>query len=383
MPQPSPYTPGEVAKTVPGRTAQLAFYDERAQLIATLGRFVGQVRVDHAARGVGKTSLLREAQRRFERYGIVTIWVTANEDEKLLPTLLAAMREKLPAAQRKAADLVELIDSVSLSLGAGPVKGTVTVKPGAAAAASAGKAFMRVLTKVATSLVDGGAKGLVLLIDEVQSADKPSLRALAHGWQELASEADPPPAGLFCVGLPGSQDHLTSAVTFSERFDFEPLFGIGELGATAALASPAQELGVIWDQDALRSAVTVSAGYAYKVQLIGEASWAAAGRPDPSGRITTAHVAAATPVVEAKMRTLFTTRWRSASAKQRELMSAMAKLGGVDVRRDDIATALGVGTQALGVPRDKLLQKGLVDATSHGRLSFTLPGFTEYVLEQN
>jgi len=221
-----------------------------------------------------------------------------------------------------------------------------------------------------------------VLIDEVQSADKPSLRALAQGWQELASDPEAPPAGLFCVGLPGSQDHLTSAITFSERFDFEPLFGIGELGATAALVSPAQDLGVIWDTDALRSAVTISDGYAYKVQLIGEECWLAAGRPDAGGHIRAAQVAAASPIVEKKMRTLFTTRWRSASVKQRELMMAMAALGGTDVKREDIAAHLGVGTQALGVPRDKLLQKGLIDATSHGRLSFTLPGFTDYVLEQ-
>lgn len=308
MPQPSPYTPGEVAKTVPGRSAQLAFYDERAQLISTLGRFVGRVRVDHAARGVGKTSLLREAQRRFETYGIASVWVTANEDEKLLPTILSALREKLPAARRTATDLVELIDSVSVTLGAGPVRGRVTVKPGAAAASSAAKAFTAVVKKVAASLVDGGAKGLVILVDEVQSADKPSLRAIAHGWQELASDPDAPPAGLFCVGLPGSQDHLTSAVTFSERFDFEPLFGIGELGATAALVAPAQELGVTWDQDALRTAVGASDGYAYKVQLLGEESWRAAGRPDNGSHITAADVAEAIPRVEAQMRTLFTTR---------------------------------------------------------------------------
>lgn len=160
MPQPSPYTPGEVAKTVPGRTAQLAFYEERAQLFAMLGRFIGRVRVDHAARGVGKTSLLRAAQRRFEKYDIATVWVTANEDEKLLPTILAALREKLPAAKRKTAELAELIDSVSVSLGAGPVKGTLTVKPGTVAAASAAKAFIRAFTTIAKSLLEGERRAL-------------------------------------------------------------------------------------------------------------------------------------------------------------------------------------------------------------------------------
>jgi hypothetical protein len=383
MSQTSPYTPGEVAKSVPGRATQLAFYDETAERIALLGNFIGRVRVEHAARGVGKTSLLREAQRRFENHGIATVWVTANEDEKLLPSILEALRDKLPLAQRKAADLIDLIDSVSLSLGAGPVKGSLTLKTGGVAAASAAKAFISAVKKVADVLVASGAKGVVIFIDEVQSADKPSLRALAQGWQELGSDEDAPPAGLFCVGLPGSEDHLTSAATFSERFDFQPLVGIGELGATAALLTPAQDLGVSWDQDALRMAVDASDGYAYKVQLVGEATWTAAGSPDAGARIVPTHVADALPNVARRMQTLFATRWRSASVKQREFMIALAELGGIDVKREDVAARLGVESMALGVPRDKLLQRGLIEASGHGRLSFTLPGFAAYALDQS
>lgn len=61
--QPSPYTPGEIARTVPGRAQQIAEVDERLSTLIDLGRLVGRIRVDHAARGFGKTSLLREYQR--------------------------------------------------------------------------------------------------------------------------------------------------------------------------------------------------------------------------------------------------------------------------------------------------------------------------------
>lgn len=40
MVQPSPYTPGEVARTVPGRHAQLHSFDERIDRMAALGRFM-------------------------------------------------------------------------------------------------------------------------------------------------------------------------------------------------------------------------------------------------------------------------------------------------------------------------------------------------------
>lgn len=378
MNQPSPYTPGVVAKSVPGRRAQLRFYTQRAEEIVSLGRFIGRVRVDHAARGVGKTSLLREAERIFTRQGAATVFVTANEDENLLGTIAAELQALLPAAQRRAAEIVELVESVSFSVGAGPVRTSVTVRPGAAASASAGKTFKRLLKKVTEQL----GRGVVVLVDEVQSADKPSLRAIAQGWQELASDDDPPAAGMFFVGLPGSVDHIVSAATFAERFSFQPLLGIDEAGSAEALVLPAQALGVTWEPEALRLAVSSTNGYPYKVQLMGEAAWEAAGEPDPQQRLTVENVNAALPSVDKQMRTLFTARWRSASVKQRELMVAIAELGGVDVKREDIARRLGVDTKVISVPREKLLQKGLIDANRHGYVSFTLPGFTEYVLEQ-
>jgi hypothetical protein len=179
--------------------------------------------VDHAAR-VGKTSLLREAQRIFERQGTATVWVTANEDEKLLPVLLANLRGLIPSGQRLAEDLIALIDNATLSLRVGAAKTSVTLKPNPAAVASAGQTFAKLLKSVFAAVAASGSTGVAIMIDEVQSADKPSLRALAHGWQELSSDDQAPPAALFFVGLPGSVDHLTTAVTFSERFDFEPLF---------------------------------------------------------------------------------------------------------------------------------------------------------------
>ncbi|WP_157127311.1 hypothetical protein [Cnuibacter physcomitrellae] len=43
---------------------------------------------------------------------------------------------------------------------------------------------------------------------------------------------------------------------------------------------------------------------------------------------------------------------------------------------------MGKTTQAISVPRDRLLGKGIIDASRHGRLSFTVPGFTAYINEQ-
>ncbi len=382
MPQPSPYTPGTVAKAVPGRRQQLAFYEERAQYIATLGAFSARVRVDFAARGVGKTSLLREAERVFERQEILTVWVTADENENLAQSILAELRTLASSASRRGRALIEAVDSATVTLGVAVAKASVTVKRPPSVGESAAKAFMRAVVAASDAATDAGSKGIVILVDEMQSADRASLRTLAHAWQELASAPFPPRAGLFGVGLPGSQDQINAAVTFSERFDFVELFGIDDSGAAEALAGAAQAVGVVWEPAALRLAVDAAAGYPYKVQLVGEASWIAAGRPDAGARITASDVQAGMPEVDRQMSSLFQARWRNSSTKQRELLTAIARLGGHDVKREDIAAHLGVHTAKISMARDGLLRKGIVDASRHGRLSFTVPGFTEFVLER-
>lgn len=382
MVQPSPYTPGAVARTVPGRTAQLAFYTERAQFIANLQRFADRPRVDYAARGIGKTSLLREAQRVFTAHNIATVWVTANEDENLAKSVLDELEALAPDGSALRATLVDAISNATITLGVSAAKATVNLRDVRSASSSPTKAFIRAFVQAVKAAQDAGRRGLVVLIDEVQSADDVSLRVISNAWQELRSETPEVPAGLFTVGLPGSQDRINAAVTFSERFDFRELFGLDEGSAATALIAPAWQVGVTWDDDAVRAAVELARGYPYKVQLVGDSAWQAAGYPDAGARVTRAHVAAGQPEVDRQMLSLFKARWRSATPKQRELLTAVARLGGVDVRREDVAAALGVPTTKLSMARDALLRKGIIDASRHGRVTFTVPGFTEFILDQ-
>lgn len=92
--QPSPYTPGQVAREVLGRGEQLAQVDERLIYLAELRRLIGRIRVDTGPRGVGKTSLLREVQRRAEALDIATAWVTGGGVETLTRALAMQLEER-------------------------------------------------------------------------------------------------------------------------------------------------------------------------------------------------------------------------------------------------------------------------------------------------
>lgn len=384
--QPSPYTPGEVAREVPGRAVQLAQTDERLAYLVDLHRLVGRIRVDIAPRGIGKTSLLREIQRRAEARGAVTAWVTAGENAGLIAGLAEALDRATSQWRGDARKrLAERLERLTLTVG---VPGVARVETEFAAhdRSPSGTRGVREFEDVVRDTVTAAAKehkaGLVLFIDEIQEADADGLRTLAYAWQHLQSEGQDVPAAVFAAGLPNSPETITSVVTFSERFAYRKLDRLTDDASALALAGPAASLRVSWVDDALARAVALAEGYPYLLQLIGDATWTAAGRPDEGGWLTLRDVEAAQHAVREDLEAMCRARWEKCTPTERNLMRAMAALGDGPVRRGDIAAGLGVATEELSVPRARLLDKGLIEAAGHGLLTFTIPGFAQYVRER-
>lgn len=376
--QPSPYTPGTIARLIPGRAQQLADFDERLSYLVDLGRFVGRIRVDHAPRGYGKTSLLREYERRARARGALVVWVTAGEGS-LIDQLAAEISRVTTSWGDDARRRVRThLDSLTVRLGLPAVAAIdATLRPGTGPALPAeSRAFEAVVRAAAAG---DEHSGLVILIDEIQSADAEGLRTLAYTWQHLQAEGADVPAAVYTAGLPNAPDIVASAVTFSERFAYRPLLALKQADEEYALVIPARELGVEWDRDALDAAVTIARGYPYVVQLIGDAAWSAAGRPDPGARITVAFVAAGRGLMEDDMEALFRARWAAAPPRERRFMAAMAGLGDGPVRRADIAARLGERSERLSMPRARLIDKGFIQAGERGTVEFTIPGFADFV----
>lgn len=280
--------------------------------------------------------------------------------------------------------LTGLIDSAKLSLG---VPGVLNAEVGvnrhdsAAVPASAAEAFKIALIAATDAIKEDDGAGLAIFVDEIQSADRESLWVIAYAWQELTSERAATPAGIFGAGLPNSPEAIAAAVTFSERFDYRPLPALHDNDVALALVAPAQDAGVHWDPAALRLAVESAGEYPHKVQVVGDESWRAAGWPDPGTMITEETVRAALAEVERQMTELFRAPWNSATRAEREVLHAMAALGGHDVKREDLAAALGMSTVAISGSRARLLRKGIIESSRFGYLSFSVPGFIEYILE--
>lgn len=385
---PSPYSPGATPAVLAGRREQIEAAQSDLAVVATFARFVGRVRVDIGPRGVGKTSLLKAVRDAAGEAGLVTAWVTARADEGLVASLVHAVGEGLDAIGvdvSRHRGLRERLRTLTLEVGAGPARAGVELdvsaegQPGRGAASAALGALV---TEASLAARERGSAGLCLLVDEIQAAPVADLRTIAYAWQELQDQQPQPAAVLFAAGLPNSPDVLTSAVTFSERFAFRTLQRLDDASAAEALLLPAELHDVTWEPRLVTEVVALTQGYPYFLQLYGDALWRAAA-PTKGGVLQRGHLAAAEGQVAAELETMFRARWAKASPGEQRVLAAMAASGAEPVRRADLAAWLGVSSNDLSVPRRSLLDKGLIEVSGRGTLSFTTPGFADFVREES
>ncbi len=333
--------------------------------------------------------MLAQVRRMAEHRGAVTIWV-AGGGGSLIADIAAQVEtvtdDWAPRTRRK---LHDLANRASFKVGVG-VPGIVRAEANLAASntpshdpsapAGAGE-LTAFLAEAAAAAHRERRSGLVLLIDEIQDADKAGLSSFAHGWQNLQHLPGDgaAPAAVFAAGLPNADTVLRAAASFTERWDYQPLGLLSPNAAIAALVRPAQRLGVTWAPDSLQVAVEYAEGFPFTLQLLGDAAWRAAGRPDAGHQITLAHVGAAQEAIATDLETLHRARWNAATPAEQKFLQAMADIGGISVNRTEIATVLRVASRSLSEARERLISKGIIRVTGHGQLGFTINGFGDYL----
>lgn len=379
--QRSPYTPGSLSRIVPGREDEVTRFRRELSYTAEYGDLVGRISVAVGPRGIGKTSLLRYLEAEASSLDFTTVWVTAG-DGPLLEILLQILQDLsstwTDSARERFRGLAE-----NLRLTVGPLSiGGAGVKDAPPTNASTGRAVQRLLVDVVSEVVRHGSSGLCLFIDEFQAADAVGIKALAYAWQQLQAENPDLPAMVMTAGLGHTQDVVTDAVSFAERFDFRALRDLSEDAERAALTEPAGRLGVSWDPEALELALKYASGYPYFLQLIGDETWRRAGDPDDGGTLTSQDVHAALEKFRTDQEVFFRARWKKASAAEAALIEAMAEMGEPVLLRRAVAEHMGKKSSEISMVRSSLIDKGIIQVPRTGYLEFTAPGFAEFVRKE-
>lgn len=389
---PNPYTPGQVPRILAGRVAELGRIRDQVSRVATFGELGGPLLVFHAPRGLGKTSLLRTAQRQAAELGFVSVWVACSRDRPFLPELVRGVERALHRAELSL-DADEgrrwrsRLERVSVELGVPGLKVTGDINTGAeetprpAPTAAPIGALEDLLHDAATLVRGRGGAGLIVFIDELHAASSDDLSILLNALQNLDGERDQNPLAVVTAGLPVTPEAITRAATFGERSTFVPLDLLSEADAESVLTAPAEALEVTWTPEAVALVTDECRGHPYQLQLLGSTSWAAA-RPVAGGRVEGDHVRAGIPAAAQQLDAMYRARWGSATPAEKAFVRAMADVGSENVSRAQIAAGLGQDTHAISVPRERLIEKGVIEPVGHGLVRFTLPGFAAYVRER-
>jgi hypothetical protein len=180
------------------------------------------------------------------------------------------------------------------------------------------------------------------------------------------------------AGLPQLPRLAGEAKSYAERlFKFPRLGELSAPQAEAALAQPAADLGVSFEPGAIDVIVDYTEGYPYFLQEYGKIVWDLAPDDEPIGERVAEEARRA---VEQKLdESFFRVRAERTTELELHYLRAMAELGGREHTAGEVAAVMGRSSEQLGPTRARLIDKGLLYTTGHGRGAFTVPQFDRYL----
>jgi len=380
----NPFRPG--AGTRPpelvGRDTLLKNFDD------TLGRTrackPGKSQFVVGLRGVGKTVLLNEFQRRAERAGASVAYLEATEEGSFRNLLSSKLRALLlrksegGVAKRAYTRALQALKSFAVTLPDGTtIQVGVEAMPGLADSGVLADDLTDLLETLGEAFREEGS-ALVVVIDELQYLNEEELGSIIMAVHRT-NQRDLPVL-VVGAGLPQLPGLAGEARSYAERlFDFPEVAALTPADARAAIDGPARDAGAVFSDDALESIVERSSGYPYFLQEWGYHVWDSAA----TKQIGLGDVEAAAPLVRQQLdNNFFRVRLDRLTPKEREYMAAMATLGPGPHRSGDIAAELGVLVQSIAPRRSALIKKGMIYSPSHGDTAFTVPMFDEFMSRQ-
>lgn len=394
----NPYKPGVGTRPpfLAGRDEQLHRF---SRLIEDYPEKRNNLRIT-GLRGVGKTVLLKEFERKARREG----WVVVRRDlsprlcdEEMFAAAMADyMRDavdQLSAVARikgKVADAAKsAIGQVSVDLGGGV---TVSVSPGRQP-----QSVLEDRLRIALQGLGAAARGrgVAFLFDEAHTLyDQPRngafpLGALLSAFVAAQDDDDDAlPVMLVLCGLPPLIGNIHRARSNAERmFKAELISNLrlepsaeGLSDAALALVNPAHDSGEIAFADATAEAIARDVdGYPYFIQWYGESLWDAA---DVEGRGTIDDDLYATHcqiVQRALDDEFYEPRYRDARRADQGTMRVAASLGGERFEKSEIDAATTKSSGANAQSLNRLITDNLIYRDDHGVYAYTAPLFGDFL----
>jgi len=335
-------------------------------------------------RGVGKTVLLDRIRDDAEAAGIQTLRIEAQESRSLPAILAPQLRQALIRLSRneKARDLARRALRAlagfagALKLQYHDIQVGLDFEPEPGLADNGDLEHdLQALLEAAGEAAEKADTALVMFIDELQYVEEDQLAALITSLHRTAQRKLP--VMVVGAGLPQLRGRTGRAKSYAERlFDFPEIGPLPPEAASLAIAKPARDAGVDYEQEALQRVIQETHGYPYFLQEWGKHVWDTAEQSPITLEDVEKASASATIALD---ESFFRVRFDRLTPSQKIYLRAMAELGPGPHRSGDIADVLGRKVTSLGPTRSLLIAKGMVWSPSHGDTGFTVPLFDEFM----
>lgn len=220
--------------------------------------------------------------------------------------------------------------------------------------------------------------GVLFTIDEIKNSVK-EMTYFMTAYQYFVTEKRK--VGLLMAGLPFNVSKLleNSDVTFTRRAFYKKLEKIPDGEAANAFEKTIVSSGREIDEKALKLAVEMADGYPYMIQLIGYRML----QQNPNRKkVSVEDVKEGTKEARRNMEdSIYRTTLRELSKGDLRFIHAMLK-DDHESSMKDISERLNKSKQYTSQYRKRLLEAGVIRSTSMGYVTFTLPGFKEFLTSE-
>ena len=376
----NPFNPG--AGSPPPELAGRSTILQQAEysIKRTLNQKLSKSQILLGLRGVGKTVLLNRINQIAEYEGCMTAIFEADPNQSL-PELLTKQLHRLLLKldrQKRVGDDIQKAFRMIRSFAS-----AFNVKYGEFEIGISNKEFTGDLSVDLTDMlvaIGSSAKkrntAVIILIDELQYLTQDDLSAFIVALHSISQRQLP--LLFFGAGLPQIAKLTGEAKSYSERlFDFPEVDKLKPKSAMKALVNPVKRAGYMYDESALDHILKETDRYPFFLQLWGFHTWEVA----KSSPFTEQDAIKATKrSIQSLDSGFYKIRKERLTERQLEYAYALATIEILPASSTQVANVLGVSVKKVAPVRDEIIKKGIAYSPQRGLISFTVPGFKEYLL---
>ena len=373
----NPYTPG--AGVMPG---YLAGRDEVIQegkdsIYSLMHGYPRQPIIYYGLRGVGKTVLLTALNEYAIREGVLTFHFEIQEKVSLINDIILSANQTLSKISKveKIKNIFEVaknsLQNFTLTYTAG--ESSVSVEMNKKLGEMMLQSNLVELLLNLGRLAKESKNTIIYFIDEIQYAKQNELEALITAQHRINQERLP--ITIIGAGLPKILVNVTESKTYAERmFAFVEISSLDYKDAKNAIVNPGKPFNITYTEEALEEIYKITEGYPYFIQqfcyIISK-----------KYKEIDLNVVNEMKIVFFKEldKSFFKVRFDKCTPKEKEFMFAMVNCGELPCTVANVAHILNKDLKSISPIRARLINKGLIYATRHGEIDFTVPKFDEFL----